>query len=101
MAGYDGERAREVVGEAAGQEEPVTLEWPFERADGTVRWTDSRVERVTLGPRELVLWAATDATERRQLERTYREVFESVSDGLVVHDPETGEIRDVNEGSAR
>ncbi|WP_159903201.1 PAS domain S-box protein [Salinirussus salinus] len=97
VAGYDGERAREVVGEAAGQEEPVTLEWPFERADGTVRWTDSRVERVTFGPRELVLWAATDATERRQLERTYREVFESISDGLVVHDPETGEIRDVND----
>jgi PAS domain S-box-containing protein len=97
VAGYDGERAREVVGEAAGQEEPVTLEWPFERADGRVRWTDSRIERVTFGPRELVLWAATDATERRQLERTYREVFESVSDGLVVHDPETGEIRDVND----
>ena len=97
VAGYDGERAREVVGEAASQAEPVTLEWPFEAADGTVRWTDSRVERVTFGARELVLWVSTDATERRQLERTYREVFESVSDGLVVHDPETGEIRDVNE----
>ncbi|MFB6118008.1 PAS domain S-box protein [Halosegnis sp.] len=29
-------------------------------------------------------------------EQAYREVFENVSDGLVVHDPDTGEIRDVN-----
>ena len=28
---------------------------------------------------------------------TYREIFESVSDGLVVHDPATGEIVDVNQ----
>ncbi|MEF8906929.1 MAG: PAS domain S-box protein [Haloarculaceae archaeon] len=97
VPGYDGERAREVLGEAASQADPVTLEWPFEAADGTVRWTDARVEGVTFGPRELVLWASTDATERRQLERTYRELFESVSDGLVVHDPETGEIRDAND----
>ena len=97
VPGYDGERAREVVSEAAGRAGPVTLEWPFEAADGTVRWTDSRVEGVTVGAQELVLWASTDATERRQLEQTYRELFESVSDGLVVHDPETGEIRDVND----
>jgi len=30
-------------------------------------------------------------------ERPYREVFENVSDGLVVHEPDTGEILDVNE----
>jgi PAS domain S-box-containing protein len=38
-----------------------------------------------------------DVTERRELERTYRGVFENVSDGLVIHDPETGEIVDANE----
>ncbi|WP_257300492.1 PAS domain S-box protein [Haloarchaeobius sp. FL176] len=37
-----------------------------------------------------------DVTERWELERTYRHVFESVSDGLVVHDPDTGEIVEVN-----
>ncbi|WP_240451982.1 PAS domain S-box protein [Halostella salina] len=34
---------------------------------------------------------------RSAAERAYRSVFENVSDGLVVHDPETGEIVDVNE----
>ena len=38
-----------------------------------------------------------DVTERREFERAYRELFENVSDGLVVHDPETGEILDANE----
>ncbi len=97
VPGYGAERAREVISEAAGQEEAVTLEWPFEKADGTVRWTDSRLEATAFGPQELVVWSATDVTQRRQLERTYRDVFESVSDGLVVHDPETGAIRDAND----
>ena len=38
-----------------------------------------------------------DITERRELEATYRGVFENVSDGLVIHHPETGEIRDANQ----
>jgi PAS domain-containing protein len=38
-----------------------------------------------------------EITERREYERTYREVFERAGDGLVVHDPDTGEILDVNE----
>ena len=37
-----------------------------------------------------------DVTERERLERTYRELFENVADGLVIHDPDTGEILDVN-----
>jgi PAS domain S-box-containing protein len=38
-----------------------------------------------------------DVTERRRRERERQEMFESVSDGLVVHDPETGEMLDVNQ----
>ncbi|WP_338738677.1 PAS domain S-box protein [Haloplanus salilacus] len=38
-----------------------------------------------------------DVTEQRELERTYRELFESVSDGIVVHDPASGDIVDVNQ----
>jgi PAS domain S-box-containing protein len=36
-------------------------------------------------------------TDPARAERPYREVFENVSDGLVVHEPDTGEILDVNE----
>jgi len=38
-----------------------------------------------------------NVTEHRELEATYRGIFESVSDGLVIHHPETGEILDVND----
>ena len=95
VAGYDGERARAVVDRALSREEPVTLEWPFERADGTVRWTDSRVETATFCSQELVLWASTDAAERRQQE--YEQIFNGVPDPITVNDPETGEMVAVND----
>ena len=36
-------------------------------------------------------------TDEREFEQMYRQLFERVSDGLVVHEPETGEIRDCND----
>lgn len=39
----------------------------------------------------------TVPADRADTERPYREVFENVSDGLVVHELDTGEILDVNE----
>ncbi|MFT4880522.1 MAG: PAS domain S-box-containing protein, partial [Salinirussus sp.] len=95
VAGYDGERARAIVDRALRREEPVTLEWPFERADGTVRWTDSRVEAATFCSQELVLWASTDAAERHHQE--YEQIFNSVNDAIAVFDPDTGEITDIND----
>jgi PAS domain S-box-containing protein len=66
--------------------------------EGTVRWV--RATGYPVEPENgesRFVGTVEDVTESRELERTYREVFENVSDGLVVHDPETGEIRDVNE----
>jgi PAS domain S-box-containing protein len=40
--------------------------------------------------------AGTDSSADRLLEETARGLFESVSDGLVIHDPETGTILDCN-----
>lgn len=50
----------------------------------------SRVETVVSRTR-----AASDAGDG--LDGTHRSLFESISDGLVVHEPESGEILDVNE----
>ncbi len=41
--------------------------------------------------------AAQPSTDGATEEKPYREVFENVSDGLVVHEPDTGEMLDVNE----
>ncbi|MFO7834506.1 MAG: PAS domain S-box protein [Halohasta sp.] len=40
--------------------------------------------------------AESTAGREESLDEDTRELFESVADGLVVHDPETGEIRDCN-----
>lgn len=68
------------------------------RPDGAVRWvlvTGYPVETAS-GIGKYVGFVE-DVTERHELEQTYRELFENVSDGLVLHEPETGDIRDVNE----
>lgn len=46
---------------------------------------------------ELLAGRVTDAVrDRRQLDR-YREIFDQASEGIVVHDPETGDILEANE----
>lgn len=68
------------------------------RVDGETKWV--RVARYPVetedGRIDHVVGTVEDVTDERELERTYQDVFEHVSDGLVVHDPETGEILDVN-----
>jgi PAS domain S-box-containing protein len=66
--------------------------------DGEVRWVLANGYPVEVdGGEDRYVGLVEDVTEQRELERTYRDFFESVSDGLVVHDPESGEIIDVNE----
>ncbi|WP_256300678.1 PAS domain S-box protein [Haloarchaeobius salinus] len=81
------------VGQSATME---TEEWATTDRDGdTVRFQLFLSPGVAEGE-PIVICQWTDVTERRELERTYREVFENVSDGLVVHEPGTGEIVEVN-----
>ena len=84
--------------ERGDPEESYEFEFRVRRPDGEVRWVLANgypVETERGEDRYVVI--AEDVTERRELERTHRELFESVSDGLVVHEPEDGEIVDVNE----
>ena len=43
-----------------------------------------------------VYFIARDITERKRREREYEQIFEKVNDGIVVFDPETGTITEVN-----
>ncbi|WP_227134660.1 PAS domain S-box protein [Halorubellus salinus] len=95
--GYTADRAFEIQQRVAELGEAETIEWVIETAAGERRRLECTLSPATIGGEDRVLVLARDVTERHQLEQTYREVFESVSDGLVVHDPETGEILDVNE----
>ena len=74
------------------------FEYRVRRPDGDVRSVRATGYPVADdGEIDRFVGIVEDVTDRRELERTYRSVFENVSDGLVVHDPETGEITDVND----
>ena len=66
--------------------------------DGDIRWILATGYPVItdIGPNQYV-GLAEDITERRQLEESYQTLFESVSDGLVLHEPQRGDILDVNQ----
>lgn len=58
--------------------------------------TDYIQKDATTEQYELLVRRIDQAVARQRAERDYREIFEKVPAGLVVHDPETGEIVDAN-----
>ena len=95
--GFTAERAYDMQRTVAATGDPETADWLVETADGERRRLECVLSPARIAGEERVLVLARDVTERRQLEETYQDLFENVSDGLVIHDVETGEIRDVNE----
>ncbi|MFB6302858.1 MAG: PAS domain S-box protein [Haloferacaceae archaeon] len=98
---YERDVERMVAAIEADDEEPAdSYEGEYRlRRDGETRWV--RVTRYPVenadGTVDRVVGIVQDITEQRELERTYRDIFENVSDGLVVHDPDGHRIVDVNQ----
>jgi len=95
--GYTGERGWELIREVAATGESETVEWQAEPKSGERVWLEVTMTPAEIGGERRVLSIQRDVTERRELERAYQDIFEGVSDGLVVHDEETGEILEVNQ----
>ncbi|WP_255150182.1 PAS domain S-box protein [Halorarius halobius] len=93
---YSDEAASEMI-ELAREKGPQRFDWRNQRKDGETFPVEVHLTLVDLAGAERVLASVRDVTEREELERTYQDIFENVSDGLVVHDPDTGEIRAVNQ----
>ncbi|MBB6646175.1 PAS domain S-box protein [Halobellus ruber] len=83
--------------EAGEADDRYVFEYRVRPDPDEVRWVRATGYPVEVGDETRFVGVVEDITERRELEATYRGIFENVSDGLVVHHPETGEIRDVNE----
>ncbi|MFB6227217.1 MAG: PAS domain S-box protein, partial [Halobacteriales archaeon] len=95
--GYTGERGWKLIREVAETGDSETVEWRAETREGDRIWLEATLAPAEIGGEQRVLSIQRDITERRELERTYQDIFEGVSDGLLIHDPETGEILEVNE----
>jgi len=96
-AGYTRERAREFVREVVETGEQKRTEWEVETADGETRWLVVRGTTVQIGGDYRYISINRDVTERRRREREYEQIFNSVTNGITVFHPDTGEILDVND----
>ncbi|WP_254840130.1 sensor histidine kinase [Natronomonas marina] len=95
--GYTEERARALINDVAVSEEPRTVEWQIETADGEQRWFESTVAPAEIAGEKRVLAMQRDVTERKRRQREFEQIFNGVQDAIVVLDPDTVEILDANE----
>jgi len=95
--GYTEERARALINDVAVSEEPRTVEWQIETIDGEQRWFESTVAPAEIAGEKRVLAMQRDVTERKRRQREFEQIFNGVQDAIVVLDPDTVEILDVNE----
>jgi PAS domain S-box-containing protein len=95
--GYTRERAQALISDVASGEEPRTVEWQIETADGERRWFESTVAPAEIGGERRVLAIQRDITERKRREQEFEQIFNGVRDAISVHDPSTANILDVNE----
>ncbi len=94
--GYTGERGVRLIREVAETGEDRTVEWKGETRGGERIWLEATLAPAEIGGEQRVLSIQRDITERRELERTYQDIFDGVNDAIAMFDPETGEIVEVN-----
>ena len=101
---YTAEKALEYI-ERAAAGEPQRFEWCSTHPHtGEEVWVEVGLQRVTIAGVDRLLALVRDIRERKKSEEAlkaseeaYRTIFEHSSEGIWVHDVETGEIIDVNQ----
>jgi len=95
--GYTGERGTALVRDVNETGESETVEWRAETVDGRRLWLEVTLSPAMLRGEDRVLSIQRDITERKRREREYEQIFNGVNEVITVHDPETGELLDVND----
>jgi len=69
------------------------------RVDGETRWVEvsGYPSRGPGGAVDRIVGVIRDVTDARRREREYEQIFNGVTTAIAVHDPDTGEIVDVND----
>jgi PAS domain S-box-containing protein len=98
---YAHQDAMDLIARASAGEE-LLVEWHGKSKDGSLRWHEVFVRRVTIGGQERILALARDITGRklaeaalRASEEQYRAMFNASTDGLALWNA-AGEIVDTN-----
>ncbi|WP_276414115.1 PAS domain S-box protein [Haloarcula halobia] len=97
-ARYEADVQRLIDDVAAGEpQDTYEGQYRIDR-DGETRWV--AVTRFPIrnarGDVDRVVGRVTDITERKRREREYEQIFEMAGDGIVVHDPESGDVVTAN-----
>jgi len=95
--GYTEERAAEIIDEVMEKGRKGPYEWMIETRDGENRITEVEATTAEIGGEDRIISINRDITERKRREREYEQIFNMAGDGIVVHDPETGDVVDVNQ----
>jgi PAS domain S-box-containing protein len=95
--GYTEEYAEAVIAEVADEGQKGPYEWMVETKDGDRRVTEVVATKGELGGEERIISSNRDITERKRREREYEQIFNMAGDGIIIHDPESGEILDANQ----
>ena len=98
---YTQQDAMELIARAVAGEQ-LRVEWHGRSKDGTLRWHEVFVKRVTIGGQDRILALARDITDRKMAEEAlraseeqYRSMFNASIDGLALWNA-AGEIVDTN-----
>jgi PAS domain S-box-containing protein len=84
--------------ESGSVSDRYSREYRINRADGELRWIRSEFYPTEweTGPLRMVI-VSRDITERKRREREYEQIFNGVEDGLLIMDPDTLDILNVND----
>ncbi|MEF8812924.1 MAG: PAS domain S-box protein [Halovenus sp.] len=93
---HGADAAQEMI-QQARTEGPQRFEWRNQRRNGETFPVEVSLRVVELGGARRVLASVEDITERKRREREYEQIFNGVNEVITVHDPETGELLDVND----
>ncbi len=94
--GYTREYAEEIIAEVLREGQKGPYEWMVETNDGERRVTEVVATEGEIGGEDRIISINRDITERKRREREYEQIFNMAGDGIVIHDPESGEVVDVN-----
>jgi len=95
--GYTEDYAEEIIAEVMNEGQKGPYEWMLETNDGERRVTEVVATRGEIGGEERIISTNRDVTERKRREREYEQIFNMAGDGIVIHDPESGEVVDANQ----
>lgn len=96
-ADYGPEDITTIIDRVNAGEAVEPYEQVIETSDGEQIWLEVNLTRAEINGEDRILALSRDVTTRKQREREYEQIFDSVLDAICIIEPETMKLVDVNE----